>query len=105
MVEHSIRIADVACFGHVSGTCTEAASHIAQIVRCLENISRPSIYDYFQGGYALFCVIYNEALRLLDALAQLSALDRSRTTLPASPTGGVPPIVASGRPACGRASI
>ena len=41
-------------------------------------------------------VTHNEALRLLDAMVQLSVLDRTRTTPPASPTDGNRHLVASG---------
>ncbi len=41
-------------------------------------------------------VTHNEALRLLDAMVQLSVLDRTRTAPPASPTDGNRHLVASG---------
>ena len=41
-------------------------------------------------------VTHNEALRLLDAMVQLSVLDRTRTTPPASPADGDRHLVASG---------
>ena len=41
-------------------------------------------------------VTHNEALRLLDAMVQLSVLDRTRTTPPASPAEGDRHLVAAG---------
>ena len=51
---------------------------------------------YLLAAQAQKHVTYNEALRLLDAMVQLSALDRTRTTPPASPTDGDRHLVASG---------
>ena len=41
---------------------------------------------YLLAAQAQKHVTHNEALRLLDAMVQLSVLDRTRTAPPASPT-------------------
>ncbi len=51
---------------------------------------------YLLAAQAQKHVTHNEALRLLDAMVQLSALDRTRTTPPASPADGDRHLVASG---------
>ena len=43
---------------------------------------------YLLAAQAQKHVTHNEALRLLDAMVQLSVLDRTRTTPPASPVDG-----------------
>ncbi len=51
---------------------------------------------YLLAAQAQKHVTHNEALRLLDAMVQLSVLDRTRTTPPASPADGDRHLVASG---------
>ena len=51
---------------------------------------------YLVAAQAQKHVTQNEALRLLDAMVQLSVLDRTRTTPPASPADGDRHLVASG---------
>jgi len=51
---------------------------------------------YLMAAQAQKHVTHNEALRLLDAMVQLSVLDRTRTTPPASPADGDRHLVASG---------
>ena len=51
---------------------------------------------YLAAAQAQKHVTHNEALRLLDALVQLSVLDRTRTAPPASPADGDRHIVATG---------
>ena len=51
---------------------------------------------YLLAAQAQKHVTHNEALRLLDAIVQLSVLDRTRTTPPASPADGDRHLVASG---------
>jgi hypothetical protein len=51
---------------------------------------------YLLAAQAQKHVTHNEALRLLDAMVQLSVLDRTRTAPPASPTDGDRHLVASG---------
>jgi hypothetical protein len=51
---------------------------------------------YLAAAQAQKHVTHNEALRLLDAMVQLSVLDRTRTTPPASPADGDRHLVASG---------
>jgi hypothetical protein len=51
---------------------------------------------YLLAAQAQKHVTHNEALRLLDAMVQLSVLDRTRTSPPASPADGDRHIVASG---------
>ncbi len=50
---------------------------------------------YLLAAQAQKHVTHNEALRLLDAMVQLSVLDRTRTTPPASPADGDRHLVAS----------
>ena len=51
---------------------------------------------YLLAAQAQKHITHNEALRLLDAMVQLSVLDRMRTTPPASPADGDRHLVASG---------
>lgn len=51
---------------------------------------------YLLAAQAQKHVTHNEALRLLDAMVQLSVLDRTRTVPPASPADGNRHLVASG---------
>nr|WP_268892044.1 DUF2793 domain-containing protein [Cereibacter sphaeroides] len=51
---------------------------------------------YLLAAQAQKHVTHNEALRLLDGMVQLSVLDRTRTTPPASPADGNRHLVASG---------
>jgi hypothetical protein len=51
---------------------------------------------YLLAAQAQKHVTHNEALRLLDAMVQLSVLDRTRTTPPASPADGDRHLVGSG---------
>ena len=51
---------------------------------------------YLLAAQAQKHVTHNEALRLLDAMVQLSVLDRTRTTPPTSPAGGDRHLVPSG---------
>ena len=51
---------------------------------------------YLLAAQAQKHVTHNEALRLLDAMVQLSVLDRTRSAPPASPTDGNRHLVASG---------
>ena len=51
---------------------------------------------YLLAAQAQKHVTHNEALRLLDAMVQLSVLDRTRTTPPVSPADGDRHLVASG---------
>jgi hypothetical protein len=51
---------------------------------------------YLLAAQAQKHVTHNEALRLLDAIVQLSVIDRTRTTPPASPADGNRHLVASG---------
>ncbi|SIS92196.1 DUF2793 domain-containing protein [Phaeovulum vinaykumarii] len=51
---------------------------------------------YLLAAQAQKHVTHNEALRLLDAIVQLSVLDRTRTAPPASPADGNRHLVASG---------
>jgi hypothetical protein len=51
---------------------------------------------YLLAAQAQKHVTHNEALRLLDAMVQLSVLDRTRTAPPASPADGDRHLVASG---------
>ena len=51
---------------------------------------------YLMAAQAQKHVTHNEALRLLDAMVQLSVLDRTRTAPPASPADGDRHLVASG---------
>ena len=54
------------------------------------------LLPYILASQAQKHVTHNEALRLLDAMVQLSVLDRTRTAPPASPADGDRHIVASG---------
>ncbi len=54
------------------------------------------LLPYLLAAQAQKHVTHNEALRLLDAMVQLSVLDRTRTTPPASPADGNRHLVASG---------
>ena len=56
---------------------------------------------YLLAAQAQKHVTHNEALRLLDAMVQLSVLDRTRTTPPASPADGNRHLVAAAPPAFG----
>ena len=54
------------------------------------------LLPYILAAQAQKHVTHNEALRLLDAMVQLSVLDRMRTAPPASPADGDRHLVASG---------
>ena len=54
------------------------------------------LLPYILASQAQKHVTHNDALRLLDAMIQLSVLDRTRTAPPVSPTDGDRHIVASG---------
>ena len=54
------------------------------------------LLPYILAAQAQKHVTHNEALRLLDAMVQLSVLDRTRTAPPASPADGNRQLVASG---------
>lgn len=54
------------------------------------------LLPYILAAQAQKHVTHNEALRLLDAMVQLSVLDQNRTAPPASPVDGDRHIVASG---------
>lgn len=56
-----------------------------------ENLALP----YLVGGQAQKHITHNEALRMLDALVQLTAISRSLSTPPASPAAGARYIVGS----------
>jgi hypothetical protein len=60
------------------------------------DITTHLLLPYILASQAQKHVTHNEALRLLDAMVQLSVLDRARTAPPASPTDGDRHIVASG---------
>jgi hypothetical protein len=62
----------------------------------MSDITTHLLLPYILASQAQKHVTHNEALRLLDAMVQLSVLDRTRTTPPASPTDGDRHIVASG---------
>ncbi len=62
----------------------------------MSDITTHLLLPYILASQAQKHVTHNEALRLLDAMVQLSVLDRNRTTPPASPTDGDRHIVASG---------
>jgi hypothetical protein len=62
----------------------------------MSDITPHLLLPYILASQAQKHVTHNEALRLLDAMVQLSVLDRTRTTPPASPTNGDRHIVASG---------
>ncbi|MFV0300217.1 MAG: DUF2793 domain-containing protein [Paracoccus sp. (in: a-proteobacteria)] len=54
------------------------------------------LLPYLMAAQAQKYVTHNEALRLLDAMVQLSVIDRTRTAPPASPADGDRHLVASG---------
>ena len=62
----------------------------------MSNITTHLLLPYILASQAQKHVTHNEALRLLDAKIQLSVLDRTRTTPPASPADGDRHVVASG---------
>ena len=62
----------------------------------MSDITTHLLLPYILASQAQKHVTHNEALRLLDAMIQLSVLDRNRTTPPASPTDGDRHIVATG---------
>jgi hypothetical protein len=62
----------------------------------MSDITTHLLLPYILASQAQKHVTHNEALRLLDAMVQLSVLDRSRTAPPASPADGDRHIVASG---------
>lgn len=62
----------------------------------MSDITTHLLLPYVLASQAQKHVTHNEALRLLDAMIQLSVLDRNRTTPPVSPTDGDRHIVASG---------
>ena len=62
----------------------------------MSDITTHLLLPYILASQAQKHVTHNEALRLLDAMVQLSVLDRTRTTPPASPVDGDRHIVASG---------
>ncbi len=61
----------------------------------MSDITTHLLLPYILASQAQKHVTHNEALRLLDAMVQLSVLDRTRTTPPASPADGDRHIVAS----------
>ncbi len=62
----------------------------------MSDITTHLLLPYILASQAQKHVTHNEALRLLDAMVQLSVLDRTRTAPPASPVDGDRHIVASG---------
>ena len=62
----------------------------------MSDITTHLLLPYILASQAQKHVTHNEALRLLDAMVQLSVLDRTRTTPPVSPVDGDRHIVASG---------
>ena len=62
----------------------------------MSDITTHLLLPYILASQAQKHVTHNEALRLLDAMVQLSVLDRNRTIPPVSPTDGDRHIVASG---------
>ncbi|MFN3496281.1 MAG: DUF2793 domain-containing protein, partial [Hydrogenophaga sp.] len=62
----------------------------------MSDITTHLLLPYILASQAQKHVTHNEALRLLDAMVQLSVLDRTRAAPPASPTDGDRHIVASG---------
>jgi len=62
----------------------------------MSDITTHLLLPYILASQAQKHVTHNEALRLLDAMVQLSVLDRSRTAPPAIPTEGDRHLVASG---------
>ena len=61
----------------------------------MSDITTHLLLPYILASQAQKHVTHNEALRLLDAMVQLSVLDRTHTAPPASPTDGDRHIVAS----------
>ena len=62
----------------------------------MSDITTHLLLPYILASQAQKHVTHNEALRLLDAMVQLSVLDRTRNAPPVSPTDGDRHIVASG---------
>ncbi len=62
----------------------------------MSDITTHLLLPYILASQAQKHVTHNEALRLLDAIVQLSVLDRTRTAPPVSPADGDRHIVASG---------
>jgi len=62
----------------------------------MSDITTHLLLPYILASQAQKHVTHNEALRLLDAMVQLSVLDRIRTAPPVSPADGDRHIVASG---------
>lgn len=62
----------------------------------MSDITTHLLLPYILASQAQKHVTHNEALRLLDAMVQLSVLDRTRTAPSVSPTDGDRHIVASG---------
>ena len=62
----------------------------------MSDITTHLLLPYILASQAQKHVTHNESLRLLDAMVQLSVLDRTRTAPPVSPTDGDRHIVASG---------
>ena len=62
----------------------------------MSDITTHLLLPYILASQAQKHVTHNEALRLLDALVQLSVIDRTRTAPPVSPTDGDRHVVASG---------
>ncbi len=62
----------------------------------MSDITTHLLLPYILASQAQKHVTHNEALRLLDAMVQLSVLDRNRTTPAASPADGDRHLVASG---------
>lgn len=62
----------------------------------MSDITTHLLLPYILASQAQKHVTHNEALRLLDAMVQLSVLDRDLTSPPASPADGDRHIVASG---------
>ena len=62
----------------------------------MSDITTHLLLPYILASQAQKHVTHNEALRMLDAMVQLSVLDRTRTVPPASPVDGDRHIVASG---------
>ena len=62
----------------------------------MSDITTHLLLPYILAAQAQKHVTHNEALRLLDAMVQLSVLDRDLTVPPATPADGDRYIVASG---------
>ncbi|MBN2629385.1 MAG: DUF2793 domain-containing protein [Rhodobacteraceae bacterium] len=62
----------------------------------MSDITTHLMLPYILASQAQKHVTHNESLRLLDAMVQLSVLDRTRTSPPVSPSDGDRHIVASG---------